>query len=283
MRRRPVLMKAGVALCLALLGVVGLFFMPRGAVSQLDIEPEGVNLYPVNNYGWLTLYMHEVFERYNQARTAYDKGDMELAEANLVVMDIFVDESLKRLPEKLADGKPFPKDDYVKSTDKLKEHTKIVRGMLKEKKWPAVPEGQLDPMLQTCVGCHAAYNIPIDFRIDNKLKLMTHLMHEIYDVYRVAGPLLKKKDWDQAKYCFTVLRPYIEDIPANIPEKNQDGEKLDKALFVKVYKELKQFNEDIIKKIEKKSFETGKPLPPPRLVMDNCKVCHANAKIESPW
>ena len=102
--------------------------------------------------------------------------------------------------------------------------------------------------------------------------------------FEQAGPLLQQQKWDDAKYCFLVLKPYIDSIPDNIPDTNLDGEKIDKELFMKTYKELKQFTDDIIKRLESKSWMTGKPLPPPRIVVDNCYACHTKAaKIPAPW
>ena len=138
--------------------------------------------------------------------------------------------------------------------------------------------------MKTCVGCHEEYNIPTDFRIDTKFKVLTHSMHEIYELYRQAGPFLQQEQWDNAMHCFVVLMPYVESIPSNIPDTNQDGEKMDKELFTKTYKELKQFTVDMIKKLETKKWMSGKPLPPPRIVVDNCYACHAKVvKIPSPW
>lgn len=279
--------KVFAVLALAAMGLAVFAVLPGSVSGQSDddfeIEPEGGELYPVSDYGWLTLYMHQVYERYNKAKEYFDKGDMELAEANLLVMEMFTEASKKHLPDTLQDGKPFDKKAYNDSIDKLNAFSAEIRKNLKDKKWADVPEDKLDPMMQTCVGCHAAYNIPTDFRIDNKFKSLTHIMHQVYDIYRVAGQLLENKEWDKALYCFKVVAPYIEEIPENIPDTNQDGEKVDKELFIKVYKQLKQFNDDKLKKLETKSFMGGKPLPPPRIVVDNCKVCHANSKIDPPW
>jgi len=284
--------KAGMVLLLIALGGfvwvgwpsssgVGLAQEVKLKAGALEVEEE---LYPINEYGWLTYYMHEVYERYNQARTSFDNGDMALAEANLIVMEIFGEVSKDYLPDKLQDGHAFDKEGYKKSIDRLNAFSEEIRGNLKKKKWADVPEGKLDPMMQTCVGCHSAYNIPTDFHIDSKFKVLTHVMHEIYELYKQAGPFLQEQEWDKAKYCFIVLRPYIESIPDNIPEVNQDGEAVDKELFMKAYRELKQFTEDLVKRLEDKTWMTGKPLPPPRIVVDNCYACHAKAaKIPSPW
>ena len=277
------------ALALVLVAVVALLLSASGVLAgEVKIKEGAIKgedqLYPTNDYGWLTYYMHEVYERYNQARKSFDQGDMEMAEANLIVMEIFTSLSKDRLPDKLQDGKPFDKAGYVKSIDQLNSFSAQIRDNLKNKKWADVPAGKLDPMMQTCVGCHAAYNIPTDFRIDNKFKVLTHGMHEIYELYRQAGPLLQQQEWDKAKVCFIVLKPYIEAIPENIPDTNQDGEAIDKQLFQKAYSELKQFNDEIIKRLETKSWMTGKPLPPPRIVVDNCYACHTKAaKIPAPW
>jgi len=209
---------------------------------------------------------------------------MKLADANLVVMEMFAEISKDNLPAMLQDGRPFDKAGYVKSIDQLNQFSAQIRQNLKNGKWADVPAGALDPMMKTCVGCHSSYNIPTDFRIDTKFKVLTHSMHEIYELYRQAGPLLQQEQWDQAKYCFMVLSPYIESIPENIPETNQDGEPVDKALFTKAYTELKKFTDDIISRLENKTWMKGKPLPPPRIVVDNCYACHAKVvKIPSPW
>jgi hypothetical protein len=261
---------------------------PVNAAGGPKIKPGAIkgeeNLYPTTEYGWLTYYMHEVFERYTMAKKSFDQGDMAMAEADLMVMEIFTNLSKDHLPDALQDGRAFDKQGYVKNIDQLNKFAADVRGNLKNKKWADVPAGKLDPMMQTCVGCHAAYNIPTDFRIDSKFKVLTHSMHEIYELYRQAGPLLQQQEWDKAMYCFIVLKPYIESIPQNIPETNQDGEPIDKELFSKAYKDLKQFNEEIVKRLETKSWMTGKPLPPPQVVVDNCYACHTKAaKIPSPW
>ena len=199
-------------------------------------------------------------------------------------LKFFTKLSTEQLPDTLQDGKPFDKEGYIQSVDQMNTFLDEIRENLKNKKWADVPEGKLDPVMQTCVGCHASYNIPTDFRIDTKFKVLTHTMHEIYELYRQIGGMLNKKDWDNALYCFIVLKPYIESIPNNIPEMNQDGEKIDTTLFKKAYDDLNNFNKGITKKLETKSWETGKPLPPPRVVVDNCYACHTKAaKIPSPW
>lgn len=287
MASRPGL-KSAVVLMLVLIGAVVLMSLPGRVSGQAQIKPnalqaESESLYPTDDYGWLTYYMHEVFERYTYAKKSFDAGDMAMAEANLFVMDHFIRVSKGHMPAKLQNGKPFDKNGYIAAMDQLLTFSAQVRGNLKNKKWSDAPSGK-DPMMKTCIGCHSAYNIPTDFRIDTKFKVLTHNMHEIYELYRQAGPLLQKGDWDPAKYCFMVLKPYIEEIPKNIPDKNQDGEPIDKALFMKAYTDLKAFTADLIQKLETKSWQKGKPLPPPRIVVDNCYACHAKvAKIPSPW
>jgi hypothetical protein len=281
--------KSALVLMLVLIGAVVLLTLPARVSGQAQIKPnalqaEETQLYPTNDYGWLTYYMHEVFERYLHAKRSFDNGDMAMAEANLFVMDNFIRVSKGHLPDSLQNGHKFDKPGYIASMDQLLTFSGQLRANLKNKKWADVPQGTLDPMMKTCVGCHDAYKIPTDFRMDTKFKVLTHDMHEIYELYRQAGPLLQKGDWDLAKYHFMVLKPYIEEIPKNIPDTNQDGEKMDKALFMKAYTDLKAFTEEIIQKLETKSWQKGKPLPPPRIVVDNCYACHAKvAKIPSPW
>jgi hypothetical protein len=285
--------KAGIVFILAAVFTVIWAGMPvspgiMAADSDVKIKKGALqaeeDLYPVSDYGWLTYYMHEVYERYTHAKESFNKGDMEMAEANLIVMEIFNNVSKEHMPDTLEDGKPFDKEGYVKSIDKLNTFSADIRKKLKNKKWGDTPEGQLDPMMQTCVGCHKAYNIPTDFRIDTKFKVLTHIMHEIYELYRQAGPMLQQAEWDKAMYCFIVLKPYIEAIPENIPDKNQDGDSIDKAIFTKAYNDIKQFTDDLIRRLEKRSWESGKPLPPPRIVVDNCYECHTKAaKIPPPW
>jgi hypothetical protein len=289
MWNRAIIIKAGIISVLAALFLGVWAVLPAGPASaEVKIKPGAIkaeeNLYPTTEYGWLTYYMHEVYERYTQARRAFDQGDMDMANANLVVMEIFTNLSKDHMPDTLQNGKAFDKQAYVNSIDQLNKFAAAVRQNLKEKKWADVPAGKLDPMMQTCVGCHAAYNIPTDFRIDTKFKVLTHSMHEIYEIYRQAGPMLQQQEWDKAMYCFIVLRPYIESVPRNIPETNQDGDPIDKTLFNNAYKDLSQFNAEIIKRLETKSWMTGKPLPPPRIVVENCYACHTKAaKIPSPW
>jgi len=267
------------AIALTASPVSGQMKIKKGVIDQGEQQ-----LYPTNDYGWLTYYMHEVYERYVMGQKAYEKREMDMAKSNLIVMKLFIDKSKENLPDTLQDGKEFDQKAYVKTMDKLADHADQVLKNLDDGKWASTPEGEMDPMMKTCVGCHAAYNIPTDFRIDTKFKVLTHSMHEIYELYRQAGPLLQQEKWDTAKHCFVVLMPYVESIPENIPEANQDGEPMNEDLFIKTYKELKQFTEDMIEKLETKKWMTGKPLPPPRIVVDNCYACHAKVvKIPSPW
>ena len=281
--------KSAFVLMLVLIGAGAMLSLPARVSGQAQIKPnalqaESEELYPTNDYGWLTYYMHEVFERYAHAKQAFDAGDMVAAEANLFVMDHFILVSKDHMPDKLQDGKPFDKAGYVATMDQLLAFSAQIRANLKNKKWADTPQGKLDPMMKTCVSCHDAYKIPTDFRVNTKFKVITHDMHEIYELYRQAGPLLQKGDWDLAKFHFMVLKPYIEEIPKNIPDTNQDGEPMDKALFMKAYTDLKAFTEEMIQKLETKSWQKGKPLPPPRIVVDNCYACHSKvAKIPSPW
>ncbi len=272
---------------LVAVGIITWVGLPPGASGKIKdgaLEGGGEELYPTSEYGWLTYYMHEVYERYVVGKKEFENGDMEMAEANLAVMELFTNLSKEQLPETLQDGKKFDKAGYVASIDKLNSFSAEIRGNLKNKKWADVPAGQLDPMMQTCVGCHQSYNIPTEFRIDTKFKVLTHLMHEIYEIYKQAGPLLQQEKYDQALYCFLVLRGYIEEIPKNIPDVNQDGQPIDKALFEKTYNDLKIFNDGVVKKLRDMNWDKGKPLPPPRIVVDNCYACHTKAaKIPSPW
>jgi len=284
------LMKVLVISLLVISGLAVLVVGPGAPRAEAE-EHTGDSLYPVSNYGWLTYYMHEVWYRYTDAKQAFEDGDMKQAKANLIVMEIFLEASKDKLPDKLADGRPFNKEEYRQSMDKLDKYSENIRGNLKENKWADVPEGEKDPVLQSCVGCHDAYNIPTDFRIDTAFKKLTHYMHEIYELYRQAGVQFmkgestgKEKPYDKAKYCFIVCRPYIEKIPKNIPQKNQDGQAIDKELFNSAYNKLKQYNEDMIQKLETKYWKKGKPLPPPKIVVDTCYACHAKVvKIENPW
>lgn len=277
--------KAGMALFLvglALLVWVGPPSRSTGGTGAL--QPEAQSLYPTTPWGWLTYYMHEVYERYTQAKIAFEKKDMKMADANLVVMEIFTNLSKTNLPDRFPDGRPFDKAAYKKSIDQLNVFSAQIRANLKKSVWANVPAGKPDPVMATCYACHTANNVPTDWKIDSQLKVLTHAMHEIYELYRQAGPLLQQQQWDPAMACFLVLRPYIEQIPLNIPTVNQDGQKIDKALFLNAYKDLKQFTEEIIKKLETHSWDSGKPLPPPRIVVDNCYACHAKVvKIPPPW
>jgi hypothetical protein len=40
----------------------------------------------------------------------------------------------------------------------------------------------------------------------------------------------------------------------------------------------------MVEKLRTRSWQQGKPLPPPRIVVDNCYACHDKVvKIPSPW
>ena len=279
--------KAGAAVLLVLMGVLAFW----GGPSAVGRAQEGESLYPISDYGWLTYYMHEVWWRYNDAKLAFDRGDMALAESNLIVMEIFAEVSKDKLPETLQDGRPFNQQEYIGKVDELKSYSVQIRKNLKQKKWADTPADKPDPLLATCVGCHASYNIPTDFRLDTPFKKLTHIMHEIYELYKQAGVLFMKgessgdeSNYDLARHCFLALRPYIEQIKKNIPDQNQLGEPIDKKLFEDAQSELKKYNEDMIKKLETKYWRTGKPLPPPRIVVDTCYACHDKVvKIDPPW
>jgi hypothetical protein len=287
--KKRVFLKIMMAVLLVAFGALIFLAGPETGHSQATIkkgalEVDSAELYPTSEYGWLTYYMHEVYERYMHGKDSFEKGNYELADANIAVLKVFTELSKEQLPDTLQDGKPFDKEGYVKSIDQMNKYLDEIRKNLKNKKWANVEDGKLDPVMQTCVGCHASYNIPTDFRIDTKFKVLTHTMHEIYELYRQIGPMLQKQDWDNALYCFVVLKPYIESIPNNIPEVNQDGDKIDTTLFKKAYDDLNNFNLGITKKLEGKTWQTGKPLPPPRVVVDNCYACHTKAaKIPPPW
>jgi hypothetical protein len=266
---------------------VGSLAPAAGAKEPAKKEPEKENLYPVDNYGWLTYYMHEVWFRYQDAKAAYAKNDLVLGEANLVVLELVIEASYDKLPDTLADGKPFNKDQYKKSMAALAQHSANVR---KNKKWEAGSDGK-DPIWATCVGCHDALKIPTDFKLDDNFKMITHIMHEVYELYRQAGIQFAKgettgKDepYDKAKSCFLCAKPYIDQIPKNIPDKNQDGQPIDKKLFDRAYSELSQLNQNYIKEVENKYWKTGKLLPPPKIVVDTCYQCHDKVvKIPNPW
>ena len=290
MRNRESWFKGAMILLLLGLGVLvwiglpGPNVMAAGQGRQTALKPESEGLYPTSAYGWLTYYMHEVFERYSQAKSNFDKGDLQMAEANLIVMEMFTVLSKDNLPDKLQDGKAFDKVGYKKNIDQLNAFSAQIRTNLKNKKWADIPKGKSDPVMGACIGCHKSYNIPTDFHRDTQFKVLTYAMHEIYELYRQAGPLLQNAEWDKAKYCFIVLKPYIEAIPQNIPAVNQEGDKIDKQLFMNAYSELKRFTDETIKALETRKWEKGKPLPPPRIVVDNCYACHSKVvKIPSPW
>lgn len=275
--------KAGVAFLLVGIAVIVWMAMPAASGAPAATTEEE-SLYPTTPYGWLTYYMHEVWERYLKAKGAFDKKDYKLADRNLEVMLIFTELSKEQLPDKLPDGKKFDKAGYVKSIDQLNVYIGQIRSNLKNGKWANVPAGQPDPVMKTCEGCHKSYNKLDAFKRDTKFKVLTYIMHEIYELYRQAGVLLQQQKWDTALSCFVVTSPYIEEIPKNIPEKNQEGEKIDKELFNKAYNELKKFNTDVIKRLETKSWQSGKPLPPPRVVVESCYACHSKViKIPPPW
>lgn len=275
--------KAGLIAALVLAAAMGwLMSSSRPAGAQ-----ESESLMPINNYGWLTYYMHEVWWRYQDAKAAAEKGDAAQLDANLVVLEMVIELSKDKLPDTLADGKPFKKQEYLASMDKLVMHSQEVR---KTKKWAKAADGK-EPIMATCVGCHDSYNIPTDFRLDDAFKKLTHLMHEIYELYREAGVQFMQGEstgdeshYDVAKACFVVAKPYIDEMPRNIPDVNQDGEPIDKKLFDNAHQELLKYNQGLIKQIENKYWKTGKPLPPPRIVVDTCYACHAKVvKIDNPW
>ncbi len=244
----------------------------------------GEDLYPVDNYGWLTYYMHEVFEAYNQAQAQFEADNVEQAQAYLEVMDYYADISLEMLPEKDPHGKPFDQQAYQKIVETLKSHSKKIRKNMSKGIWSKDKgSDSMDPMMETCVACHSRYNVPTDFHVDTKYKVLTKAMHEIYEHYRQAGKLLNLEEWDQAKIFFVTLDPYLELIPGNIPESDPDGNPVNQELFMKYYRQLKNYNRDIIDRLTTKVWQTGKPLPAPTVVVDNCYQCHAKIKVKSPW
>jgi hypothetical protein len=139
-------------------------------------------------------------------------------------------------------------------------------------------------MMETCVGCHYRYQIPTDFHIDTAYKVLTKVMHEIYEHYKQAGVLLDQKKYDQALDHFLVLDPYLDEIMNNIPETDPDGRPIDQKLFIQANEELRSFTDEMIEIIKTRKWKRGKPKPPPQVVVDNCYVCHYDvANIPSPW
>jgi len=250
-------------------------------------------LFKTEKYDLMTLYMHEVFEHYNKAKDYFQAKNPELAGTSLRVMDFYANATKAVLPEQVtvveAGKEPktvkLDKPKYLLSVEQLIKYSGQAQTTIPKGQWPGTGTGQKDPVLETCVSCHNAQQIPTDFHINTDFKLLTKLMHEIYYHYRDAGALMQQEKWDGALDLLVVLDPYLEQIPNHIPAINEeDKQPINKDLFLKAHKELTQFTHDTVDKLRSKSWQSGKPLPPPRVVVDNCYECHKKvAKIPSPW
>ncbi|GEM_PF-1562573 len=247
-------------------------------------EKKEVELFKTGKYDLLTYYMHEVFESYIMAQKCYKEKDYEMAATNLRVMEYYNELSLDYLPDRLQDDTPFDKEKYKEIVLELDAHSGRIREDLKEGKWGELHLGEPDPMMETCVGCHYRYQIPTDFHIDTAYKVLTKVMHEIYEHYKQAGVLLDAEKYDQALDHFLVLDPYLKEIANNIPKADPDGKPIDQALFIQANEELSRFTKEMIQIIRTKKWKRGKPKPPPKVVVDNCYICHYDvANIPSPW
>jgi len=266
--------------------------------QKVKIKPEapqptkGQGLFKTEKYDLLTLAMHEVYEHYNQAQDYFKKQNYDLAGASLRVMEFYLSGTKNILPgqitvwekDKAAKTITLDKAKYIATVDRLNHYSQQVQAGLAKGQWLQAGGNQPDPMMETCVGCHLSNQVPTDFHRDTDFKILTKLMHEIYYHYRDAGPLLQQERWDQALDLFVVLDPYLEQIPNHIPAVNQDQQPIDKALFLQAHQELTRFTHDMVEKLRTRSWQQGKPLPPPRIVVDNCYACHDKVvKIPSPW
>lgn len=248
-------------------------------------------LFPENNYQWLTHYMHQVYERYVQARRAFDNGEMELARANLVLMEVYAEKTKHRLPETLQNQKPFNKEKYVETVDRMKKHSAKIRENIEKGVWNQAPPGKLDPVLQSCVGCHSTYDIPTTFELGTTFNKMTRIIHEIYELYRLAGKILDGCEKQSASSCrehllacYRVVMPYINAIPANIPERNQDDEPIKPETFKEAYGKLRRYNRKTLRQMEETKNNVKELKPPPQELTSSCYACHAKTlEIPGPW
>jgi len=287
---------AGIALLVgALLALLSLATWAQGVKIKTGApQPsKSQGLFKTEKYDLMTLYMHEVFEHYNKAKDYFKDKNYDLAGTSLRVMDFYANKTKEVLPDQVtvveAGQEPktvkLDKPQYLQSVDQLIKYSGQAQATIPKGQWPGAGAGQKDPVMETCVSCHNAQKIPTDFHINTDFKILTKLMHEVYYHYRDAGPLLQQEKWDQALDLLVVLDPYLEQIPNHIPAVNEeDQQPIDKDLFLKAHKELTQFTHDTVAKLRTKSWQSGKPLPPPRVVVDNCYQCHKKvAKIPSPW
>jgi len=280
---------------LGLAGVLSLETWGQGKVKIKTEAPQpskGEGLFKTEKYDVVTLYMHEVFEHFNKAKEFFAQKNYDLAGASLRVMEFYINATKTVLPDqitvvekdKAVKTVTLDKAKYLETVDKLNQYSQQVRATIPKGQWPGTGPGQPDPMMETCVGCHTRQQVPTDFHIDTDFKILTKLMHEIYYHYRDAGPLLTQEKWDPAMDLLVVLDPYLEQIPNHIPDVNQDKQPINKELFLKANKELTQFTHDTVAKLKTRSWQGGKPLPPPQVVVDNCYECHAKiANIPLPW
>ncbi len=252
---------------------------------------ETESIFPETNYQWLTHYMHQVYERYVQARRAFDNGETELAQANLYLMEVYAENSQEKLPDTLQNGKPFDKKKYVDTIATMKEYSADIRKNIEQGKWHESPPGKLDPVLQTCVGCHSAYDIPTAFELGTTFKKMTRLIHEVYELYRLSGKVIRGCKGKEAKQCRETVRcsylavmPYIDAIPSHVPERNQDGEPIPPEVFKRTYEKLRRYNRKSLRAMEDKKQSFKEPAPPPDILRQSCYTCHAESlDIPQPW
>ncbi|MFO8056653.1 MAG: hypothetical protein R6V10_05095 [bacterium] len=271
-----------------------------GKKAEADSRPEPgfgdsvrktASLFPENDYQWLTHYMHQLYERYVQARRAFDNGETDLARANLRLMEVYAEKSKHTLPDTLQNQKSFDKEKYVESIDEMKRHSAKIRGNIERGVWKEAPAGKLDPVLQSCVGCHSAYDIPTTFELGTTFNKMPRIIHEIYELYRLAGKILDKCEKQSApacrrnlRACYRAVMPYINAMPANVPERNQDGEPIEPETFKQTYGKLRRYNRKALQQIEDREKRLKDFSPPPASLKRSCYACHAKTlDIPPPW
>ena len=242
-------------------------------------------LYPMNKHGFHTFYMRQMFTRYTEAKKYFAKGDMAMADANLAVLQLFAEQVLSERNE-YTKQKPSPEEEKLtkENVAAVNDAVTKIRADLKNNKWVPTPPGQPDPLLTNCMSCHKGFGVPEDVVQPHDFHVCSLGSREVYELYVLAGDYMQKAEWDKARVTVQVLKPYVDALADNVPDKNKNGDPIDKAAFLKAYHDTRQYNDDLLKMLTTKSFEGGKPLPPPHLLIDTCYSCHTNvAKLPLPW
>lgn len=222
--------------------------------------------------------MHQLFENYNNAEISITLKKYDIADIYLKHLQESIVEASNYIPERNKDNVKIDREQFKHRLDQLNLNVSALRGSVT--KWGELKDNKQlsQEILNTCAGCHKESGLTYLFKGRPVSTLFGDYMHKVSQHMDMAMYHEERKSPENVEENLKLISYYTDLLKGLFPETGPSGIIMDRNDFNKRLKEIREINEDMLKKARDKkplSIEAFR-----KSLNSFCVVCHEPERIK---